>query len=216
MNQSRRRAILTILVIFFLSSSLLSGVFGDYPGYKSYEDEIISSNIAITSTENNIRDGKINDALTDLGTIPKILLNVNEMWYRDYYTQQIKDISSEYNESDSAIITDFDRIRNVNLNQMISALDAILLRNEEMASIDAFEEKVSNLRNNISSSYYEFQIISRIQGDYSRLSSFIERLKAIEPEITPSTVENPDYLSKISNDYVLIQSDPDYISMFEE
>ena len=97
MNQSRRRAIITILVIFFLSSSLLSGVFGVYPGYKSYEDEIISSNIAITSTENNIRDGKINDALTDLGTIPKILLNVNEMWYRDYYTQQIKDISSEYN-----------------------------------------------------------------------------------------------------------------------
>jgi len=216
LNQSSRRAILTILVIFFLSSSLISGVFGEYPGYKSYEDEIISSNVAITSTENNIRDGKINDALTDLGSIPKMLLNVNEMWYRDYYTQQIKDISSEYNESNSTLIAELDRVRNLNLNEMISALDAVLLRKEEMASIDAFEGKVRNLRNNISSSYYEFQIISRIQGDYNSLSSFIERLKAIEPEITPSTIENPDYLSKISNDYVLIQSDPDYISLFEE
>ena len=216
MNQSSRRAILTILIIFFLSSSLLSGVFGDYPGYKSYENDIISSNNAITSAENNIRDGKINDALTDLGTIPKVLLNVNEMWYRDYYTQQIKDITSEYSESNSTLITELDRARNLSLTEMIASLDRLLLRKEDMAKLDAFESKVTNLKNNISTSYYEYGIISRIQEDYNRLSSFIERLKGIEPEITPSSMENPDYLSKISNDYTLIQNDPEYISVFQE
>ena len=176
MSQSRR-AILTILIIFFLSSSLLPGVFGEYPGYKSYENDIISSNNAITSAENNIRDGKINDALTDLGTIPKVLLNVNEMWYRDYYTQQIKDITSEYSESNSTLITELDNARNLSLTEMIASLDRLLLRKEDMAKLDAFEVKITNLKNNISASYYEYGIISRIQGDYNRLSSFIERLK---------------------------------------
>ncbi len=215
MSQSRR-AILTILIIFFLSSSLLPGVFGEYPGYKSYENDIISSNNAITSAENNIRDGKINDALTDLGTIPKVLLNVNEMWYRDYYTQQIKDITSEYSESNSTLITELDNARNLSLTEMIASLDRLLLRKEDMAKLDAFEVKITNLKNNISASYYEYGIISRIQGDYNRLSSFIERLKGIEPEITPSSMENPDYLSKISNDYTLIQNDPEYLSVFQE
>mgnify|MGYP002410101674 CR=1 FL=1 len=185
-------------------------------GYESYEDEIISSNNAITASENNIRDAKLNDALDKLSSIPKTILEINEMWYRDYYTQQIKDLSSEYKESNSSLIVELDTIKNTSLEEMIATLDSILIKKDEMAKLDAFEGKVTDLRNNISSSYYEYEIISKIQVDYGKLSGFIDKLRAIEPEITTYSMENPDYLKKISNDYTGIQEDPEYISLFKE
>ena len=185
-------------------------------GYESYEDEIISSNNAITASENNIRDAKLNDALDNLSSIPKTILEINEMWYRDYYTQQIKDLSSEYKESNSSLIVELDTIKNTSLEEMIATLDSILIKKDEMAKLDAFEGKVTNLRNNISTSYYEYELISKIQVDYGKLSGFIDKLKAIEPEITTYSMEDPDYLKKISNDYTAIQEDPEYLSLFKE
>ena len=185
-------------------------------GYESYEDEIISSNNAITASENNIRDAKLNDALDNLSSIPKTILEINEMWYRDYYTQQIKDLSSEYKESNSSLIVELDTIKNTSLEEMIATLDSILIKKDEMAKLDAFEGKVTNLRNNISTSYYEYELISKIQVDYGKLSGLIDKLKAIEPEITTYSIEDPDYLKKISNDYTAIQEDPEYLSLFKE
>ena len=185
-------------------------------GYESYEDEIISSNNAITASENNIRDAKLNDALDNLSSIPKTILEINEMWYRDYYTQQIKDLSSEYKESNSSLIVELDTAKNTSLEEMIATLDSILIKKDEMAKLDAFEGKVTNLRNNISTSYYEYELISKIQVDYGKLSGFIDKLKAIEPEITTYSMEDPDYLKKISNDYTAIQEDPEYLSLFKE
>jgi protein phosphatase len=189
---------------------------GQDTGYESYEEEIISSNNAITASENNIRDAKLNDALENLSSIPKIILDINEVWYRDYYTQQIKELSSEYKESNSTLIGELDTAKNTGLEEMIATLDSILLKKEEMAKLDAFEGKVTNLRNNISSSYYEYEIISKIQVDYLKLSEFIDKLRAIEPEITTYSMENLDYLRKISNDYTAIQGDPEYLSLFKE
>ena len=185
-------------------------------GYESYEDEIISSNNAITASENNIRDAKLNDALDNLSSIPKTILEINEMWYRDYYTQQIKDLSSEYKESNSSLIVELDTIKNTSLEEMIATLDSILIKKDEMAKLDAFEGKVTNLRNNISTSYYEYELISKIQVDYGKLSGLIDKLRAIEPEITTYSIEDPDYLKKISNDYTAIQEDPEYLSLFKE
>lgn len=213
LNQSDKSAVLTILLIFFLSASI---VLGEDRGYESYDEEIISSNNAITLAENNIREGKLNDALVNLGSIPKIILDINEMWYRDYYTQQIKDISNEYKDSNSALINELDRARNITLKEMIVVLDGILLKKNEMDKLNSFEGRVRNLQNNISSSYYEYGIITNIQEDKRKLSSLIDKLKSIEPEINPTSIENPDYLDKIAKDYKSIQEDPEYLSFFTE
>ena len=195
---------------------MLLGVSGEYIGHESYGEEIISSNNAITAAENNIRGGKLNDAIEDLGNIPKIVFDINEVWYKDYYTEQIKDISSEYKDSNSSIITELDNAKNKNLGEMIAILDGILIKEEDMARLDGFKEKISNLRDNISSSYYEYGIILEIQEDYRNLSSFTDKLKSIESKITPTSIENPGNVSNIAKEYAAIQEDPYYLSLFQE
>jgi len=210
------KAILTFFVIFFLSTSMFLGSSGEDIGHESYGEEIISSNNAITAAENNIRDGKLNDAIENLGNIPKIVLDVNEVWYKDYYTEQIKGISSAYKDSNSSIITELDNARNKNLGEMIAILDDILLKEEDMARLDGFKDRISNLRDNISSSYYEYGIILEIQEDYRALSSFTDKLKSIESKITPASIENPGDISNIAKEYATIQEDPYYLSLFQE
>ncbi len=194
---------------------MLLGVSLEDIKYESYEEEIISSNNFISSAENNIRDGRLNDATGDLGNIPKIVLEINEMWYKDYYTQQIKDISSYYKESNSSIITELDNARNRNLGEMIAILDGILLKKEEMNKLDGFQDRISNLRDNISSSYYEYGIILKVQEDYRKLSALTDKLKSIESKITPSSIENSGDVSNIAKEYTAVQADPDYLSVFQ-
>ena len=162
MNRSDKRAILTIFVIFFLSILTLSNVYCSYAPYESYEEWIISSNIKITNAENNIRDGRLNDAAENLSDIPQRILEVNEVWYKDYYTTQIKNISNEYKDSNSSIVTELDTAKYKNLGEMVAILDTILLRKDDMKQLSGFQEKVSTLHTNISTSLVEYLSIIHI------------------------------------------------------
>ncbi|HII94356.1 MAG TPA: serine/threonine-protein phosphatase [Candidatus Methanofastidiosum sp.] len=194
---------------------MLWGVSCDYAPYESYEDEIITSNIKITNAENSIREGRLNDALENLSDVPQLVLEINEMWYKDYYTNQIKDISSEYKDSNNSIITELDSAKYKNLGEMIAILDAVLLRKEDMAQLGGFQEKVSTLNSNISSSYLEYGIIYKIQEDYKKLSDLSNKLKIIESKITPENIENPEIILTIVKDYTIAQDDPNYTSIFQ-
>ena len=187
----------------------------DYAPYESYEDEIITSNIKITNAENNIRGGRLDDALENLSDVPQLLLEVNEMWYKDYYTNQIKDLSSEYKDSNSSIISQLDSAKYKNLGEMIAILDAILLRKEDMGKLGGFQEKISALNSNIGTSYLEYGIISKIQEDYKKISDLTNKLKIIEAKITPSSIENPESILTIVKDYTIVQDDPNYASIFQ-
>ncbi|MFA5559999.1 MAG: hypothetical protein WDA59_11210, partial [Methanofastidiosum sp.] len=215
MNRSDKRIILTIFVIFFLSTSMLWGVSCGYVPYESYEDEIISSNIKITNAENNIRDGRLNDALENLSEVPQLVLEVNEAWYKDYYTDQIKDISSEYKDSNNTIITELGKAKYKNLGEMIAILDSILLRKEDMQQLDGFQEKVSTLSSNIRSSYLEYDIVYKIQEDCKKVSDLSNKLKIIEAKITPASIENPEIILTIVKDYTIAQDNTNYISIFQ-
>jgi protein phosphatase len=194
---------------------MLWGVSCDYAPYESYEEEIITSNIKITNAENSIREGRLNDALENLSDVPQLVLEINEMWYKDYYTNQIKDISSEYKDSNNSIITELDSAKYKNLGEMIAILDAVLLRKEDMAQLGGFQEKVSTLNSNISSSYLEYGIIYKIQEDYKKLSDLSNKLKIIESKITPENIENPEIILTIVKDYTIAQDDPNYTSIFQ-
>lgn len=187
----------------------------DYAPYESYEDEIITSNIKITNAENNIRDGRLDDALENLSDVPQLLLEVNEMWYKDYYTNQIKDLSSDYKDSNSSIISQLDSAKYKNLGEMIAILDAIFLRKEDMGKLSGFQEKISVLNSNISTSYLEYGIIYKIQEDYKKISDLTNKLKIIEAKITPASVENPESILTIVKDYTIVQDDPNYASIFQ-
>jgi len=216
LNRSDKRAILTIFVIFFLSILTLSNVYCSYAPYESYEEWIISSNIKITNAENNIRDGRLNDAAENLSDIPQRILEVNEVWYKDYYTTQIKNISNEYKDSNSSIVTELDTAKYKNLGEMVAILDTILLRKDDMKQLSGFQEKVSTLHTNISTSLLEYDIICKIQEDYKKSSDLINRLKIIEAKITPENIENPEIALTIERDYTLIQEYPSYVSIFQE
>ncbi|MDX9798423.1 MAG: protein phosphatase 2C domain-containing protein [Bacteroidales bacterium] len=194
---------------------MLWGVSCGYVPYESYEDEIISSNIKITNAENNIRDGRLNDALENLSEVPQLVLEVNEAWYKDYYTDQIKDISSEYKDSNNTIITELGKAKYKNLGEMIAILDSILLRKEDMQQLDGFQEKVSTLSSNIRSSYLEYDIVYKIQEDCKKVSDLSNKLKIIEAKITPASIENPEIILTIVKDYTIAQDNTNYISIFQ-